>query len=79
MNLTYYVRLGPIVYMGWGESGFKCWGFRAPALVLFLFYVNVSGVRPLSRLSSQPLTIPPPWVLLRVKWSIPLIPWFHFG
>ena len=56
--------------MGWGESGFNCWGVNGPALVLFLFYVNVSGMRAPSRLSSRPLTIPAPWVLLRVRWSI---------
>ena len=27
-----------------------------------------------SRLSSLPLMIPPPWVLLRVRWSVPLVP-----
>ena len=53
--------------------------FRVTALVLFLFYVYVSGMRPRSRLSFQALTIPAPWVLLRVKWSIPLIKWFHNG
>ena len=65
--------------MGWGRSGFNCWGVRGPALVLFLFYVNVSEMRPRSLLSSQPLTIPVPWVLLRVKWSIPLVKWLHPG
>ena len=30
----------------WGESGFNCWEVRVPALVLFLFYVNISGMRP---------------------------------
>ena len=35
---------------------------------VILFYVN------LSRLSSQPLTILAPLVLLRVRWSIPLVP-----
>ena len=59
--------------MGWRESGFNRWGVRGPTLVLFLFYVNVSGVRPRSRLSSQPLTLLVPWVLLRVRWSIPLV------
>ena len=43
-------------------------------LVLFLVYVNGSGMRPRSRLSSQPLTSPAPWVLLRVMVSIPLVP-----
>ena len=50
-----------------------------PAFVLFLFYVNVSGMCPQSRLFSQPLTILAPWVLLCIRWSIPLIPWFHPG
>ena len=52
-------------------------GGRGPELVLFLLYVNVSGVRPWSRLSSQPLKIPAPWVLLRLRRSIPLFKWFH--
>ena len=79
--------------MGVGESGFSCWGVRGPALVLFLFYVNISGMRlpglssmlllfytnvsgmhRLFHLFSQPLTIPVPLVLLRVRWSIPLVP-----
>ena len=67
------------IYIEVGESGFYCWGFRGPALVLFLFYVNVSGMRARSRLSSQPLKIPVPWALLQVRWSIPLVPWFHPG
>ena len=51
-------------------------GTRRPALVLFLFYVNVSGMRLWSRFSSQPLRIQGPWFLLHVGWSIPLItPW----
>ena len=52
---------------------------REPALVLFLFYVNVSGMCLRSRLSSHPLTIPAPWVLFHVRWSIPLFKWFHPG
>ena len=48
---------------GWGS-----------ALVLFLFFVNVSGMLLKSRLSFQPFTIPAPWVFLHVRWSIPL---FH--
>ena len=39
--------------------------------MLFLPYVNVSRMLPRSRLSSQPLTLPAPWVLLHVRWSIP--------
>ena len=54
-------------------------GVKGPVLVLFLFYVNVSGIGLRSRLLFQPLTIPSPWVLLRVKWSIPLFTWFHLG
>ena len=54
-------------------------GSRGLHSCFFLFYVNVSGIRPQSRLSSQPLTIPAPWVLLRVRWSIPLFKWFHPG
>ena len=26
------------------ESGLSCWGVRGPALLLFLFYVNISGM-----------------------------------
>ena len=54
-------------------------GVRGHALVLFLLYVNVSGMRTRSRLSSQPFTIAAPWVLLQVRWLIPLVPWFHPG
>ena len=64
------------IYMGWGESGFNCSEIRWPSLVLFLFYVNVFGMRLRSHFSFQPLRIPTPWVLLRVRWSIPLVlPW----
>ena len=38
------------------------------------FYVNVSGMCPRSRLNSQPLTIPAPWVLLHIGWSITMVP-----
>ena len=58
---------------GWGRSvGSIVGGSGGPALVLFLFYVNVSGMRPRSCLSFQLLPILAPWVLLRVRWSIPL-------
>ena len=50
-----------------------------PALMLFLFYMNVSAIHLQFRLSSQPLTLPAPWVLLHVRWSIPLLKWFHPG
>ena len=50
--------------------------------MLFLFYLNVSEMRPRSYLSSQSLTIPALWVFLRVGWSISLVlPWMtasHF-
>ena len=49
-------------------------GDLGSALVLFLFYVNVYGMHQQSRLSPQPLTVPAPWVILRVNWSIPLVP-----
>ena len=42
-------------------------GVRGPTLVLFLFYVNVSGMQPQSLLSSQPLLKPAIWVLLRAR------------
>ena len=29
-----------------GGAWVNCWGFRGPVLMLFLFYVNVSGMRP---------------------------------
>ena len=38
---------------GWGESGSNCWRIKGPALV-FLFYVNVSGMRQRSRLTFPP-------------------------
>ena len=77
MSPWLWYNCGIHTYMGLGDSGFNCWrgqGVKGSALVLFLFYVNVSGLRPRSRLSSQPLTILAPWVLLRVGRSIPLIP-----
>ena len=46
--------------MGLGESGFNCWGVKGYALLLFLFHVNVSGMRPRFHLSYQLLTIPLP-------------------
>ena len=57
------------IYMG-GWFGFNYWRVWGPALVLFLFYMNVSGMSPRSRLSSQPLTIPASWVILHVGRSI---------
>ena len=45
----------------------------APALGLFVLYVNVSEMRPWSSLSSQPLTIPATLVILRDGWSIPVL------
>ena len=66
------------IWSGGRKSGFNSWGVRGPALV-FCFYVNVSEMHPRSRLSSQLLTIQPPWVLLLVRGSIPVVPWFHPG
>ena len=60
--------------MGWGESRFNCWGIRGTKLMLFLLYVNVSGMCPQSRLSSQSLKNRLPGFLLRVGWSIPAVP-----
>ena len=40
------------LFMGWG-SLVQFWGDQGPTLVLFLFYANVSGMRPRSRLFSQ--------------------------
>ena len=65
--------------MGWGSLGSIVEGVKGPVLVLFLHYMNVSAMRSWSRLSSQPLTIPAPWILLHVRWSIPLVKWFHPG
>ena len=42
--------------------------------MLFLFYVNIFRMQLQSRLSSQPLMIPAPWVLFHIGWSICLIP-----
>ena len=64
-NPTNIISIMSSVYkilLGGGESGFNCWGVRGPALVLFLFYVNVSRMCPQSRLSSQPFTLLAPWV-----------------
>ena len=59
--------------MEWG-SGSNCCLVRAPALMSFLFYMNVSGMRMRFYLSSQPLMTPAPWVLLHIGCSIP---WFN--
>ena len=48
-------------------------GVRRPAFVLFMFYVHVSGMRPLFRLSSQPLMVPALRVIIRVGWYIPVV------
>ena len=42
--------------------------------MLFLFYVNVSGMHLQSRFSSLSLTILAPWVPLRIWWSTSLVP-----
>ena len=49
-------------------------GVKGYALLLFLFYVNVSRMHPRSRLSSQTLTVQAPWVHLRVGWLISVFP-----
>ena len=58
----------------WGGECAQLLGPRGTALVLFLFYVNILGMPARYRLSSQLLMLPVPWVLLRVGWSIPLVP-----
>ena len=67
-----------IYIVGRGILGSNVVGL-SPALELIVIYVNLSGMRPRSRLSSQPWTIPAPWVLLRVIWSILMVPWLHPG
>ena len=62
-----------------GKSGFNYLGVREPALVLLLFNVNVSGMRPRSLLSSQPWKIPAPCVILQVRVPTPLVLWFPPG
>ena len=52
---------------GVGSLGSIVGNVRRPAIVLFLFYVNISGMHLRPRLSSQPLMIPAPWVLLRIR------------
>ena len=62
------------IHTEWGVSGLNCWRVMGPTLVLFLFYVSVSGMRPRSRLSSQPLPKPTPWLYLHVGSSILMVP-----
>ena len=54
----------------WRKSELNSWEVKGSAIVLFLFYVNISAMLPRFRSSSQPLTMPVPWVILRVRWSI---------
>ena len=42
-----------IYIKGGGESGLNCWRVKGSALVLFLLYVNVSGMLPRSCMSSS--------------------------
>ena len=56
------------------RSGFNCYGLMGPTLVLFLLYVNLFGMHPRSVLSYQLLTILAPWILIRIRWSISLVP-----
>ena len=60
-----------IYILGVRECGFICWKVREPALVLFLLYVNVSGMCIWSYLSSQLLMMSAPWVIPRIAWPIP--------
>ena len=55
------------------NSEFNCWGVREPTLVLFFFYLNASEMLLWSCLSSQPLTIMDPWLILHVEWFIPVV------
>ena len=48
--------------MGWEECGFNCWG-SGDLRSIFLFCMNLSGMSPRSRFSSQLLMILAPWVL----------------
>ena len=59
------------IYRG-GGVWVQLLGVRKPILMLFLFYVNVSGMHLQSHLSSQPLTIATPWVLLCKRRPIPI-------
>ena len=54
---------------GVGESGFNCWGLDASRLC-YSCYMSVSGMHLRPLLSSQPLTLPAPWILLRVTYSL---------
>ena len=58
--------------MGWGSLDSIVGGVRGFRLMLFLFYINISGMCPQSCLSSQLLTILAPWVILCDWWSIPV-------
>ena len=63
-TLTQHTLTHKYIYIygvGW-ESGFNCWDVRWQAL---LFYVNVYGMCPQSRLSSQPSMISAPRVFSR--------------
>ena len=52
MHLKFYLPdMGVVVWV-------QLWGVQGPALMLFLFYENVFGIRPLSVLSSQRLGFP---------------------
>ena len=60
--------------MGWGSLGSITSWVKGLTLVLFLFYMNISRLRPRSCLSFHRSTIPTPLVPFRVGWSIPLVP-----
>ena len=42
-------------------------GVSGPVLVLFLFYMNVSGMHLQSLFSSQSLMILAPWIILHIR------------
>ena len=66
-------------FTGVGRVWVQFLGVRVSTLVLFLFYVNVYEMCLRSRLSSQPSTITAPWVLLHIRWSIPLVKWLPYS
>ena len=64
--------------MGWGNLGSILGGQGARARVSLVLRDCIWNA-PRYRFSSQPLTIPTPWVLLHVIWSISLVLWFYPG
>ena len=60
--------------MGWGESGFKCLRVRVSRACVILVLCECIYNEPAVSPVLPDLTIPVPWVLLRVGWSILLVP-----